>query len=157
MSDTNPERIDFLLTRYGQLTEKQSHYNTVIHRTFYLSLIFFGVVISAGSRFDIALKTASLFSGAAIIFVLLYYWTRSYQNGRNSVNNQKKSIIDELKYNDFSFYKLSGVKSIFPEYDVKKSKEREDWEQNKKTNRILRMYYLTISLLLFAFAFISIR
>jgi len=146
MSPDDSERVDFLLTRYGQLNQEHSARNQVIHRTFYLSLIFGMALLGLGSRAEASPENAVLAILGALIFTSLGLWTRSYVTGRNDTQRQREVIINELETNEYDFQTLDGVRTFFPE-----ESERDRWERTYK-DKLLYVYYMAaviLSLLIF--------
>ena len=141
MPPDDSERIDFLLTRYGQLNQEHIVRNQVIHRTFYLSLIFGMALLGLSSRVEHSPENAVLALLGALIFTSLGLWTRSYVNGRTDTQRQRDEIIKELKANEYDFQTLDGVRAAFP-----KESERDRWERVYKNN-LLYLYYVTAVIL----------
>jgi tryptophan 2,3-dioxygenase len=140
MSDENNDKTQFLLTRYGQINQKHSLHSQVIHRTFYLSLVFLGVLLGAFTQLNSRSNRTILFLFAGLIFASLLLWTRTYHNGRNDFNRQREEIIDELEAMELSFSEIERVGEVFP-----KDAGREDWEKDSTTNRALQVYYVILS------------
>jgi len=129
MSPDDSERVDFLLTRYGQLNQEHSARNQVIHRTFYLSLIFGMALLGLGSRAEASPENAVLAILGALIFTSLGLWTRSYVTGRNDTQRQREVIINELETNEYDFQTLDGVRTFF-----QKNRNVTDGREYIKTN-----------------------
>jgi len=140
------DNIDFLLTRYSQINQKHSHHSEVIHRTFYLSLIFLGVIINAIIQSTDVLVQVSLCGLTALIFFALMLWTRTYTNGRKDFNRQKNEIIAELQQCEYGFSKIDQVNTLFPDDD-----NRDWWETSKPKNYVLLSYYTSVILISIVF------
>lgn len=141
MTPDESDQIDFLLTRYGQLAQEHGVRNQVVHRTFYLSLIFGVALLGLHSRANTAPERGVLAALGTLIFFSLGLWTRSYINGRNDTQRQKDAIIDELRARDCDFRDINSVGVIFPS-----SEERDDWEDRWK-DPLLQCYYAIITFL----------
>ena len=140
MTLNHSERIDFLLTRYGQLTQQLSTLNQVIHRIFYLSIVFGVALLSLGFQADFPLQRGKLSILGALIFISLGLWTRTYINGRKETQRQQEEIIEELKAQTYDFHNLEGVTAVFPS-----EAKREMWENDMITNKLLIIYYASVS------------
>jgi len=149
MAPDDPDKIDFLLERYGQISQKHSHTNLVIHRTFYFSLVIFGALFGFLFQLDDNILQRLTSGFGAAIFLALWLWTRSYINGRNDFNNQQKEIIKELDGIEYKFESINSIGDIFPERldgggKSSKSKDREWWEEKSVKNRLLQSYYIAL-------------
>jgi hypothetical protein len=152
MTVSGSDPIDFLLTRYSQLTQRLSTQNQVIHRTFYLSLVFGVALLSLGFQADSPLQRGMLSVLGAFIFISLGLWTRTYVNGRNETQRQRDKIINELKTHKYDFHEIDGVTAVFPS-----ETKRDRWEEAAIKNKLLYIYYVAVfssSVIIFAGAII---
>jgi hypothetical protein len=141
MALDDSDRIDFLLTRYGQLNQEHSNRNQVIQRTFYLSLIFGIALLGLGIRADSGLETGLLSILGVFIFFSLGLWTRTYVNGRKDTQRQREEIEEELQTFDFGFNELRAETDTFPDEGGR------DWWERLIKNQLLYLYYAAVVLL----------
>ena len=166
MTLNDSDRIEFLLTRYGQLNQQLNTLNQVVHRIFYLSLVFGVALLSLGFQADSSLQRGKLSILAAFIFLSLGLWTRTYLNGRKEAQRQRGEIINELADYEYDFRSLDGATDIFPkegkrdwwEKEIRRLKIKEispnitdrDLGKIKIKAILLHLYYSIIAILLFS-------
>ena len=95
--------ISALLDRYEHLNNAHYQHNQVIHMTFYLSVVFFGALLSiifTANPEGSLLPVLSLFT--SIVFLLLGVWAWRYNHGREQIKARKAIIQKELQKKDLN-------------------------------------------------------
>ncbi|MDS0474478.1 hypothetical protein [Natrinema sp. 1APR25-10V2] len=136
--------LEFLLTRYHQLVEHQMGNNNIIHTTFYLSFVFFGVLLGVVPRTELRLARAALYVFAAGIFVSMFMWTRTYINDRKVTEAKRNAILRELNDRSYSCGDLESVERFFPDPGFQR---RERWSKGRRKELPLQAYYLSLAAL----------
>ncbi|WP_254763736.1 hypothetical protein [Natrinema marinum] len=136
--------LEFLLTRYQQLIDHQMGNNNIIHTTFYLSFVFFGVLLGVVPRTELRLARAALYVFAAAIFVSMFMWTRTYINDRDVTEAKRNAILRELNEGSYSCGDLESVERFFPDPGFQR---RERWSKGRRKELLLQAYYLALAAL----------
>lgn len=138
-TDPGIDETEFLLQRYGQLCQQHANKNQIIHTTFYLSVIFFGILLGAVTQLSSREARSALYLFAAFIFFSMLLWTRTYENSRKELQLQENAIIQELKTWEFGFQNSDSVEAFIASGQV-----QDTWEKRKEI--ILQIYYLSLSI-----------
>ncbi|WP_157525728.1 hypothetical protein [Halorientalis sp. IM1011] len=142
MTPDESENTDLLLTRYDQISQEHNHYNTVIHRTFYLSLVFLSAFLGLFLQESTDESRTVLCFFVGVVFFSLGLWTRTYQNGRRQSENLQNAIVSELTAKDYNFDEIDGIESLFPS-----GESRKKWERNRIKDTGLLGYYAVVAFL----------
>ena len=142
LQQSKSQRLTFLLDRYSQLTELDANKNRIIHTTFYLSVVFFGILLGAFSSISSLPIRAVLYVYAAGIFASMLLWTRTYITSRNEIHKQKVRIVRELLTFDFDFESVDSSRAFFADGNY-----QEEWEINGRKEILLQLYYAILACL----------
>lgn len=142
IQESDSRRLSFLLDRYSQLTELDANKNRIIHTTFYLSVVFFGIMLGGFSSISSFPIRAVLYVYAAAIFVSMLLWTRTYITSRNEIHKQKVRIVQELLTFEFNFESVDSSRAFFADENY-----QEGWEANGRKEILLQLYYALLAYL----------
>lgn len=141
-TDSESNQLQFLISRYSQLNQQHTTNNQIIHTTFYLSVVFFGILLGGVSQLSDGIFKTALYLFAGFIFLAMLLWTRTYLNGRNVVTQQKETVLRELEAGQYSFKYADSVDQFFPD-----ESRRDFWEKSGFKDRLLQAYYLVLAAL----------
>lgn len=132
--------LEFLMRRNQQLIQVINHSNEIIHTTFYISIVVFGIILGAIPQLANPLSRASLYVFAAAIFLAMYLWTRTYVNTRSEVEDQLHRVAESISELDVERFEVGHPSTYFSD-PVDYRKDR--WEDFKE--RFLVYYYLGLA------------
>jgi hypothetical protein len=140
---TQPPAAELLLRRYGQLERQHSSYNRIVHSTFYVSVVFVGILAGASQQFLGTYRGVFLFIFASGVFSAMLLWTRTYVNGRRSVAAQKAALKSALEATDYELWREASLNAYFPDEEP-----RDFWDSRAcLKNGLLYSYYLLLILI----------
>lgn len=140
--DTEPEpnQLQFLLDRYSQLNQRHNTNNQIVHTTFYLSVVFFGILLGGVPQISERRFRLALYIFAGFIFMAMFLWTRTYLNGRDEIARQKEAVLRELEATEYSFNHIDSIRQLFTDDDY-----RDFWETSEIKDQLLQIYYLVLA------------
>lgn len=108
------EKMEVLVSMYEQLDQNHHHHNKIIHQNYYLSVVFFGAIVSVlFSTQQSALVLAGIALFGSFVMVLLGTWTYMYVKARRQIKESKSNIIRELRLYDDEFTTMETVDEAF--------------------------------------------
>lgn len=151
------DKLEFLIQRYYELRDNQMQNNQIIHTTYYISIVFFGAMISFLP--ELSSDSLRLFSYlfASGVFISMLLWTHIYIKNRKDNEKIINMVLSKINSTDTDISDVDDLGEFFPD----PNDERKDigtkatWRGIGLKEFLLYSYYLGLSAIALILAFID--